>query len=248
VTTPPQGGENVPWPDPPVTTPPSSSDEFWKQRYAAELTEVAEQRRAGDPARAESRKAQHAHDFAIRAELFKAYLDVAKGASERAKSAAQFVQTAASAVGTIYAGMLALAFKADAVATRLTPRALAPALFLGLAIAGATSFLAFFTRGRPIAGVELTGDFEGSHIARLNAFIQWSSELAARRVSFLRAAVISLAVGIVMLPVPFIDVAWLSDGCVYFTSLVGVLLVLAPVIHAFMRSGTGGSPGTPGAA
>jgi hypothetical protein len=230
------GADDVPWPEPPAAAA-SQSAELWKQRYAAELAEATEQRRAGDPARAESRKAEHAHDLALRVELFKAYLDVAKGASERAKAAAQFVQTAASAVGTIYAGVLALAFKAEVPAVRLTPRALAAAVFLGLAIAGATWFLAFLTRGRPVAGPELTGDFEGSQIARLNAFIQWSSELAVRRVSFLRAAVISLAVGIALLPVPFIDPAWLPDSQVYWMSLLGVLVVLTPVIHAFTRGG-----------
>ena len=219
----------------------SAGDErvqFWKHRYAQQLQEIAEQRRASDPARSDGAMAERAHDFATRLEILKAYLEVAKAAPERAKAAAQFIQTAASAVGTIYTALLALAFSGAAGAVRLDPRALAPGLFLGLAIALATAFLAFITQGRTSEAATGSGDFETAQAHRLNAFIAWSRELVDRRAYLLRAGVISLASGVFLLPVPLIDPQLLSLQRVIWLSGIGLALtLLGPCLYVLCARG-----------
>jgi len=228
----------VDWPPPPDVSAGDERLEFWKQRYAHQLQEIAEQRRASDPARSDGATAQRAHDFAVRLEILKAYLEVAKAAPERAKAAAQFIQTAASAVGTIYAALLALTFSGAASAVRLDPRALAPGLFLGLAIALATAFLAFITQGRPSKAAQGSGDFEEAQVNRLNAFIAWSRELVYRRAYLLRAGVISLASGVALLPVPLIDPQLLPLRGVIWLSGIGLgLTLLGPWLYALCARG-----------
>jgi hypothetical protein len=222
----PSASDKIAWPSIPNVPASDERFEFWKLLYASQLQEIAEQRRASDSARSAPAEAEHAHDFAVRTEMIKAYLDVAKGAPERVKAAAQFVQTAASAVATVYTALLALSFGTGSDAVRLDPRALAPGMFLGLAIALASAFLAFVTPGEPSAGPQGSGDIEIAHVNRLNAFIQWSRELVLRRVYLLRASVISLSVGVALLPVPFIDPQQLPVRAVITISLVGLALTL----------------------
>ena len=223
---PPPDSAKVVWPSIPNVTASDERFEFWKLLYASQLQEIADQRKASDDARSGPAEAERAHDFAVRTEIIRAYLDVAKGAPERVKSAAQFVQTAASAVATIYTALLALSFGTGAGVVRLDPRALAPGIFFGLAIALATAFLAFITSGKPSPGPEGSGDIEEAHANRLNAFIQWSRELVLRRVYLLRAGVISLSVGVVLLPVPLIDRQQLPVRTVITISCVGLALTL----------------------
>ena len=226
------------WPPLPDVSAGDERFEFWKQRYEQQLQETAEQRRASDPARSEGATAERAHDFAVRLEILKAYLEVAKAAPERAKAAALFIQTAASAVGTIYAALLALTFSGAASAVRLDPRALAPGVFLGLAIALATAFLAFITQGRPSDAARGSGDFEEAQVHRLNAFIAWSRELVYRRAYLLRAGVISLASGVALLPVPLIDPQLLPLQRVMWLSGIGLgVTLLGPWLYVLCARG-----------
>jgi hypothetical protein len=232
----PSSAGQLDWPPLPDVGASDERLEFWKLRYASELQETADRRKGLDPVRSDTEKAEGAHDFAVRLEIVKAYLDVAKAAPERSKAAAQFVQTAASAVGTIYTGLLALSFSGAASAVRLDPRALAPGLFLGLAIVLATAFLAFITHGRPSKAPEGSGDLETAQAARLNAFIEWSRELVLRRVYFLRAGVISLGLGVALLPVPLIDPHQLSTRAVGWLSAFGLAFTLVvPSLYSVAR-------------
>lgn len=233
---PPPSPGSLDWPQLPDVSAGDERVEFWKQRYAQQLQEIAEQRRVSDPSRSDG--GERAHDFATRLEILKAYLEVAKAAPERAKAAAQFIQTAASAVGTIYTALLALTFSGAAGAVRLDPRALAPGLFLGLAIALATAFLAFITRGRPSEAATGSGDFETAQTHRLNAFIAWSRELVNRRAYLLRAGVFSLASGVFLLPVPLIDPQLLSLQRVIWLSGIGLgLTLLGPWLYVLCARG-----------
>lgn len=79
---------------------------------------------------------------------YQSMLDAAKGSIDRARSAAQLVQQAAAAVGTICAGILGLVFS---VSGRLLPiRGVIPALFLGFSIGLSTVFIAFMSSGKRI--------------------------------------------------------------------------------------------------
>lgn len=215
------------WPAPPSVRANDPQIEFLKQRYGAQLQVATEEHKGAlltTPA--ERAKAEWSNDFAVRQEIAKAYLEVAKGSVTRAQAAAQFVQTAASAVGAIYTGVLGLTFKADAATLRLDPRGLAAAVFLGLAIALATSYLAFLTRGDRTDPPTTSGDWEIGQVNRLNAFIVWTAESVYRRAFLLWASVVSLGIGVALLPIPFIQAGWLTGRVVLAICSAGLLLVV----------------------
>jgi hypothetical protein len=217
------------WPPPPAIGSQHSGFEYAKQRYAAQL-QVATEAHKHHPAPAEKYKSEQAHDFAVRLEVVKAYLEVTKGSVTRAQAAAQFVQTAAAAVGTVYTGLLGLLFKADAATIKLDPRALAPAVFLGGAVALATLYLAFLTRGERSDPITLADDWEINQVARVNGFVAWVGELVGRRSGLLRCAALSLAVAVTLLPVPFVSDTLLGPAHVLALTLIGVAVVAAPVV------------------
>jgi hypothetical protein len=83
-----------------------------------------------------------------------------------------------------------------------------PLLFLGLAIVTSTVYLAWQGGGRPIKGAH--PERQSNPFLRNRAFIALFAGLVAdyiyRWVRWLRAAIVSLAAGLVLLPVPFVQV------------------------------------------
>jgi hypothetical protein len=120
---------------------------------------------------------------------------------DRARSGAQFVQTAASAIAGIYTGVLAALFVADHPAPF---RSFIPMLFLGFAIALATFYLAFLAPGNLLKRPEFKGIPAEDMWVRLQYVSVWTREIALRRASALRAAVLSLFVGLLFLPVALV--------------------------------------------
>jgi hypothetical protein len=99
-------------------------------------------------------------------------------------------------------------------------------VFLGLAIVLATSYLAFLTRGDRTDPPPTSGDWETGQINRLNAFILWTAESVYRRAFLLRASVVSLGIGVALLPVPFIQAGWLTGRVVLMICAAGLLVVV----------------------
>jgi prepilin signal peptidase PulO-like enzyme (type II secretory pathway) len=130
-------------------------------------------------------------------------LDVAQGGVDRSRSAAQFVQQAAAAIVTLYAGILAVSFSATG---RVLPiRGIFPAFFLALSIATATAYVAFMTSPRPFPIQPLAGQTVPERMMwRVATYLQFVGEYVNRRASWLRASVVSLAVGVLFLPAPFV--------------------------------------------
>jgi hypothetical protein len=134
-------------------------------------------------------------------ELFKnlqmSIRSTAAGASQRPQALADLLLKAAGAIVTLYTGLLALVYAANGTALPL--RALVPAVFLGLAVAGSMAYVAFLTDPD-------TTIFESRGGARENAwsqtrsFVRWMDGFVSTRAGALRAAVAALAVGIVLLP------------------------------------------------
>ncbi|HSS60130.1 MAG TPA: hypothetical protein VLK30_01595 [Candidatus Limnocylindrales bacterium] len=163
-----------------------------------------------DPAAVAAAKAEadaQAATQATRVDYDKAYyqamLDTAKGAPDRWRSAAEFVQKAATAVGTIYAAILGSA--ATVSGRPLPARGVFPAVFLGLAIAMSTVYVAYSTRGTPLQRFRPTTSPPERMRARLNQFLTAVHESVERRVYWLRASVLALGVGVLLLPAPFIS-------------------------------------------
>jgi len=133
---------------------------------------------------------------------YQAMLDTAKGAPDRWRSAAELVQKAAAAVGTLYAAILGGA--ATVSGHPLPARGVFPAVFLGLAIAMSTVYVAYGTRGTPLQRFRPTTSPPERMRARLNQFLTAVHESVERRVYWLRASVLALGMGVLLLPAPFI--------------------------------------------
>ena len=133
---------------------------------------------------------------------YQALLDVAKGSLDRSHSAAELVQKSAAAIGTLYVGVLGVSFSVSN--HRLPLRGIIPAIFLGLAIGLSVAYVAYIRRPSDV-------DLDPLHTSpperlqrRLNNFYKIITEGVQRRGYYLRASVIALGVGVVLLPVPFI--------------------------------------------
>lgn len=134
-----------------------------------------------------------------------AYLEVAKGSIERARSGAEAARNAAAAIGGLYVGVLGVSFAATDGGTPLPARGVIPAAFLGLAVAFATAYVALLRPGnvRDVTAADI--DLASIQAARVAAFISWTSELSSRNAWALHAAVFSLGVGVASLPLPFVE-------------------------------------------
>lgn len=137
-------------------------------------------------------------------EFQKAMLEVAKGGVDRSRANAETVQKAAGAIGTIYTGILGVAFS---VSSRPLPtRGVLPALFLGVAVAASTAYLAYVSSGEDTEQVGLDTEASGveGQMSRLVFLLTWIRASVRKRAWMLRSSVVALALGVVLLPVSFI--------------------------------------------
>ena len=219
------------WPDPPSSS--NAPSEFEKARYQAELDDLLARHReeaAQDAADAQLRRdlrksTQEAED-ALNKSVHDARVEVAKAAIDRGTGGAEFVRNAAAAIVTLYTGLLGVTYATSEQATRFPARGIAPAVLLGLALACATAYAAMLSETPDSAAPTPHSDLTTFQERRLNVFVGWASDIAMSRAYFLHASVFALFFGILLLPVPFIEIA---DGLVIFFGIVFFLLsVLLP--------------------
>jgi len=135
-----------------------------------------------------------------------AYITTAQNSLASSLTRANYVITAAGSIVTLYTGLLALQFSPGGK-TPLPARSIFPALFLGGAVAFATFYVAFL---RPIrTATELLPSGLGGDIPqkRLLAYMDWCFAGVLARAWSLRLAVISLALGLALLPVGFVQLS-----------------------------------------
>ena len=150
-------------------------------------------------------QANRAADLAHNAAVQQALIEVARGGLDRARSNAETVQKAAGTIGTLYTGILAVAFS---VTSRPLPvRGVLPALFLGLAVAASTAYLAYLSRRDEASTTSFRAGEAGlaGQLTRLEFLIRWVRGAVRERAWLLRSSVVALALGVVLLPVPFVD-------------------------------------------
>lgn len=135
--------------------------------------------------------------FALEQKLHETLLTNSSAAIERARSGAQFVQTAASAIGVLYTGVLAVIFVSD---TPVPARGFLPTLFFALAIGLATAYLAFVNKMPAQPRPTLWGSDAEDIWQRTNFFARYTRAIVLYRAPLLRAAVVSLAFGVFLLP------------------------------------------------
>lgn len=142
----------------------------------------------------------------VDARFFDAYYNVLCGQVSQSRSAAETVQRAAAAVSALYGTALGVAF--SVTNNPLPARAIMPLLFLGLAIVTSTVYLSWQGGGRPITGTH--PERESDSFLRNRGYIVDFAGIVAdyvyRRVRWLRAAIVALAAGLILLPVPFVQV------------------------------------------
>lgn len=140
-------------------------------------------------------------------ELVKAYhetvAEVTKGAIERARDGAKYVQTAAAAIAALYTGALGLVFSVTDNPLPLRG-VLAPA-FLGLAVALATAYLAYVKRAPRVPLVlNARSQAELQH-ARTSHLTKWVAATVHNRRWAVRSSVIALAIGVAFMAAPFVS-------------------------------------------
>lgn len=136
---------------------------------------------------------------------YQALLDVAKGAIDRSRSAAELVQKSAAAIGTLYVGIIGVTFSVSN--HRLPPRGLAPAIFLGIAIILSTAYVAYLTPPEEVDLGPLSTSPPERLQNRLDNFYAVIDKTVERKTPWLRAAVVALGLGVVLLPAPFVSLA-----------------------------------------
>jgi hypothetical protein len=181
-------------------------------------------------------KAVRANDYPLHQAVFQAYIDVAKGQIDRSVTRTQFIATAAGAIGTVYTAVIGLSFGLGQPNHILPARGIAPAIFLGLAFALAAVYLAYITKRSQTliqfgaASTERVVSLLPAQrlIEERNDFIQWVADTVVTRLDWLHAAVISLAIGILFLPTPFVAV---QDWIVWVGVGLGIVVVCIPLLR-----------------
>lgn len=167
----------------------------------------------------ELEKAELEAEHALAKIIHDARVEVSKSAVERGRSAADFVRNAAAGLITLYTAILGLSF--SATKTRLPIRGVVPAVLLGLAIVFATAYVAWLKKAPSVPAPVPHASLSEYQERRLNSFTMWASSVALGRAYALHAAVLSLGLGAIFLPLPFLAV----DNWISFVAL-GISLVL----------------------
>ena len=217
------------WPPPPGTGPDLKQAWFEAQlndelairrEQAAEVAADAQLRR-------DLQKAAQDEEAALNKSVHDARIEIAKAAIDRGLGGAEFVRNAAAAIVTLYTGLLGVTYATADGGQTLPSRGVAPAILLGLALACATAYAALLSQTPRASAPKPHSDLATYQGRRLNAFIDWASNIAMGRAYFLHASVFALFFGVLCLPVPFLAI---GDGLVvFFASVFFLASVLLPL-------------------
>lgn len=143
--------------------------------------------------------------------FFTEAVETASASIDRARSGAQLVQTSSTAIAGLYTGALSLVFVAGN--NPLPVRGLAPTVFLGLAVVLAAAYVAFLTRGRGVAQPQFDETYSTFDRLFVSAgmFIEWTQITVRKRQGLLRASIVSLAMGVFLLPIAFVTLPGTYD-------------------------------------
>ncbi|HXA73393.1 MAG TPA: hypothetical protein VNV83_04050 [Acidimicrobiales bacterium] len=197
------------------------------QALADEWKAEQRDRASAEDASGARRTAQSDADRANERALFKsvhdAYISVASDSLQRALQRGTFVVTAASAVVTLYTGILGVRFATGKGSQLIPARGLIPALYLGAAIALSAAYVAFLKSSTVNIALLPSGIGADVAEARLRTFLFWTTSGVLNRSWAIRSAIGALALGAATLPLPFLSI---SDGAAWLSEL-GWLLVVA---------------------
>jgi hypothetical protein len=171
----------------------AEAKEAWKRK----------QQEAEDTLDAELLKGRWASENELNKLFHTTVAEVAKGAIDRSRDSAKHVQVAASAILPIYTGVLALAF--SVTENPLPVRGVFAAVFLGLAVALSTGYLAFLTRAKAPELHGGGGSLAEMQFLRTGYLTKLVNATVYNRRWMMHAAVVSLVFGAALLPAAFIS-------------------------------------------
>jgi hypothetical protein len=210
----------------------AGQDEYAKLRYNEELEawlETWKQQVSTDAVAAALKASREDTDRAAETVSVKsiqdAYIAVTQSSLDRSLTRVNVVTTSVSAIITVYTGLLALVYAAKPGNGKvLTPVAVIPALFLGLALLLITVYAALFRGSLKMGTLLPTG--MGGQIAeiRLITFMRWCFAGVLARTWALHAGIVSLGFGVATLPMPFINLKGVQQIIILGVGLLAVLI------------------------
>jgi hypothetical protein len=211
-----------------------------KARWRDQAQEATERRRLV-ATRLENRVTA---EDALRSKVHDAYLEVGKQAMERSLTRASFVATTASALSTIYTGLLALVYSVSGNAPIPMPASgIAPAVFLGISLALSVVYVSYLRESSSRRLVLPVGTGSRMQEMRLLSFLSWIAAGAFSRAWALRIAVISMGVGVSLMPLPFLRI---SGRNAWQIAAMGGMILLSvagfELYNAWRRRGRERSP------
>ncbi len=182
-------------------------------------------------------KATYENHFAIMQAVHNGYIEVAKGEWDRSLQRADFVQKVAAAIGTVYAAIIALTYSVgSASGVPLPITGMAPAIFLGLSFFLSAFYVAGFSKWTHSDNIKLEPSgplLPSEQDAQRNTFINWNNQGVLQRSEFLTASVVSLGIGVICLPLPYLSPKTILFGCVMGIGLF--VLILTPVFECLLN-------------
>lgn len=202
--------------------------EDWKQRAADSTSAVKN---------AETRQdTEYAAETALLKAIHDAYVATTQSSLDRALTRMNVVTASVGAITTVYTGLLALVYAAKSGEGKaLTIVGVVPALFLGLALFLVTIYAAMFRRQE--ASMTLLPGGIGGQIAeiRLVTFMQWCFGGVWARSWALHAGIVSMGIGLMTLPLPFVSAPTPFEVTVFVAGLT--LVILTAVFSSALTKG-----------
>lgn len=155
---------------------------------------------------AEEKKAMLDTELALKTLFHTTLAEIAKGSIDRAREGAKFVQTAATAIFTVYTGLLALVF--SVTDHPLPLRGAYAGVFLGLSIAFGTVYLIYLGRDR--AGPPYKPDLRSEdqmQMSRTAYLTTWVNDAVGSKRYATRASALALLFGVLFIAAPFVSSA-----------------------------------------
>lgn len=235
--------EKIAWPDIPAISKDDPQAEVKKELYIAQLNYIKakyeadiELEKAKRTELENQKKAQYDNHYAKTQEIYKGYIEVAKGSIDRSIQRADFVQKVAAAVATVYTGVLAFTFAPDAsekISTKLTLSGIIPPVFFGLSFFLSAAYVSFLTRPGDIKIEYLGSSLSAGELSEQNTFISWNKAAVLSRMHLLQASIVSLGIGILLLPIPYMGI---PNKTIWWLTGIGLALtILIPLISHLME-------------
>jgi hypothetical protein len=201
----------------------------WEKVHEADEAKVAERTRLK-----ESRWDKQVEDErSLRSTIHESYLEVAKDSVARSLTRANYVSAGAGAIATSYTALLALAFGAGEKSTPMPAIGALPAVFLGIALVLSVAYAAYLSEARKPGRYLPAGFHPNLQEKRLVAFVSWVSWGVHRRSWALRLSIVSLGLGVILMPCPFLA---LTTGQRCAVIVVSGLAALSAIVTEVGRS------------